>query len=145
MAELAFQHEQYEFEGNIEAIMSTLVARPVFYFFPQRIRVEGREAVREMYVRLCKSVLGRLDTRRPGADREMIAFATGKSQLLAEIEQNFTFPDGVTRRVRMYAVVGFEGDLLYGETTYSDQLLADHMDATVFDADFMKIPGVTRI
>lgn len=145
MAELAFQHEQYEFDADVEAILSTLVPEPVFYFFPHGVRVEGQGAVRAMYEGLCAHLLPKLNTSDPNAKREMTAFATNDSQLLAEVEQGFTFPDGQVRRVRMYAVVGFDGELITGETTYMDQALADYIGERVFDEAFLALPGVTRL
>jgi len=145
MAELAMQHEQYEFEQDVDKIMATLVDQPVFEFFPQGFRVEGRDAVRKMYERLVVSILPQLDTRKEVQTRDIKGFACGESALLAEIEDDFVFPDGSTKRIRMAATVHFDGEAIHGETTYLDADLATVFDSVLWTPDFIALPGVSKV
>jgi hypothetical protein len=80
-----------------------------------------------------------------GIDSREILFMTfGDSQLGAEVEFNYTFPDGMVKRVRIAAFLNFEGELMVGETQYVDADLAEVLD-TLFDNDFRSLPGVSVI
>lgn len=141
LLELAQAHETAEFSGDLDATMATLIDRPVYLWFPQRLKIEGREAVREMYARLMPMI----DQMKAGiADRRIFFMATGEDQLAAEIDFDYRFEDGRTKKVRIAAFLQFVGEKMVGETQYVDQDLAGVVDA-LFDAEFMALPGVSRI
>jgi len=162
MQELLGIHGEFERVNDIEGVMSTLVDNPVFEFHPQNIRVEGRAAVREMYTRLCNTILPQFatdDRRRKatsadefgGQGARMMALAadmTGKflpenqSRMFFELEMNYTPDSGPTRRFRFFQIVTFEGEKMVGERTYNDAECAALFDAAL-GADFFTLPGVT--
>ena len=141
LAELGRAHEAAEFVFDYDGTMATLVANPVYFWFPQRLRIEGYAAVREMYVRL--EPVTRLQVEKL-ATRNIHYMAYGENQLAAEIDFEYPFPDGVTRLVRLASFLKYDGELLLGETLYADGLFARVLDDVVFDAKYLRMPGVTR-
>ena len=163
MQELMGAHGEYERLNDIDGVMSTLVEDPVFEFHPQNIRVQGRAAVREMYTRLCRTILRQFATnnetrkataldRFGGQDSHMIALVadtTGKflpenqSRMFIELELGYTPEHGPTERFRICQIVTFEGERMVGERTYTDSECAVLFDE-VLGPDFLHLPGVTR-
>lgn len=141
MLELAQAHEAAEFSGDLDATMATLIDHPVYLWFPQRLRIEGQEAVREMYARLA-GVIGQMQARI--AERRVFFMAFGDDQLAAEIDFDYRFDDGRTKKVRIAAFLAFVGERMVGETQYVDADLAGVLDQ-IFDTAFRSLPGVSVI
>jgi hypothetical protein len=144
MIELAMEHEVFEFANDVDGIMSTLVDEPVYELYPQGVRISGREAVRRFY-ELTMPIVLQFDYRRKALDtREITCAAFSDNQIASEVNCEFDFPDGTTRRVYLMCVGEFRGGLMYGERIYCDQALAGLYDS-VLGPDFYELPGVTRL
>lgn len=52
MLELGTRHAQLEAEGELDLVMETLVADPVYEFWPIGLRMRGRDRVRRYYEHL---------------------------------------------------------------------------------------------
>jgi hypothetical protein len=142
MIEVSKQHEQAEFFAqDLDMTMATLIANPLYYWYPQRLRIEGYDAVREMYARIMPLIKQMADKQ---ANQNILFRTYGDSQLAAEVEFDYTFPDGTTRPVHIAAFLNFEDGKMVGETQYVDTDLAKILDG-LLDDEFRKMPGVTIV
>jgi len=145
MMELGLNHEAIELRQELDLLMDTLVEHPIYHWFPLRIRVEGREAVREMYERM-RPMLTALAKVRDDQSREILALSFGEDQLACEIELPYEFPDGSIKTCRIAAFVPFVGDKMVGESHYLDSALAEELQR-LLGPDFTeaRLPGVSRL
>lgn len=143
MLEIAQEHERLELLFEFERLMDTLVDRPVYYWFPRGVRIEGRSAVLEMYRRL-QPMIAALGESIDAGTRAMDYFAVGADQIAAEVQFDYRLSTGVKRRVRIAAFVPFEGGRMVGETQYVDRYLAEEIDRLLGD-DFADLPGVSLL
>ncbi len=138
MLELGNEHEQTEFAHDWDATLATLVDHPVYHWFPQRLRIEGREAVRAMYV--CIAPL--IDNLAATVESREFRFLTSSdSELGISFSTEYEFPDGL-KRAYLSVFLNFDGEKLIGETQYTDWPLTAEFDR-MLDDEFYKMPGVT--
>jgi hypothetical protein len=142
MIELCMLHELFEFDNDIDGIMSTLIDTPVYELYPQGVRISGVHAVRLFYERTLW-IFRQLDSRAKDVEtRRIISIGFGDTHLAAELSDDLEFPDGTRRRVQTLAVVEFRGDLMVGERLYFDHALASLIDQSLGE-DFFARPDVT--
>jgi hypothetical protein len=144
MLELCNRHEQFEFAGDLEGIMSTLVEHPRYELFPRGVRITGTDAVRVFYERLLPIFRGLDPAGKDVPTREVVSIAFGEHHLAAELVDVFDLPDGTRRRLQSSAVVEFCGDLLLGERLYLDSALGALFEATLGE-DFFARPDVSIV
>jgi ketosteroid isomerase-like protein len=138
---LAQEHEAAEFTFDLDTTMATLIDHPIYLWFPHRLRVEGREAVREMYACLAPVI----EQMQADIENRVVHFmAFGEDQLAAEIDFEYKFADGTAKKVRIAAFLPFEDGRLVGETQYVDSDLAAELDV-LFHDEFRRLPGVSFI
>lgn len=58
MKKLGMRHAQLEAEGDLDAVMATIVEDPVYEFWPIGLRMRGRAAVRRYYEHLIGTFYG---------------------------------------------------------------------------------------
>ncbi len=143
MLELAQEHEKAEISLDLDWTMATLVAHPIYYWFPHRLKIEGPVAVREMYRRL-GPVTKQMEKAINDGNRNVYFMTFGENQLAAEIDFDYRFDDGSTKKIRIAAFLPFEGEKMVGETQYVDADLARVLDK-LFDREFRSLPGVSLI
>lgn len=132
-------HGQFEVERDLDATMTTVSANPMYELPSAGWKVEGRDAVRELYRRFFASADGKVLS----AETRVVA-ATDDNVLVHEGYTVRQAPDGSTRQSRSATVVLFDGDLVAGERIYSDGYQAQlHREA--LGDDFGDVPGVTRL
>lgn len=143
---LAFnlEHSRRFMEGDIDEIMNnSLVDDPVYEFYPSRIRVSGKEAVRRYHEIEYRRTIQEVDPRNGGDTREFYAVAFGENTFIAEFSSMMNMPDGSCRRCYMNAVVPFANGKMTGERVWMDHDLAAWFEA-VLDQEFFDLPGVER-
>ena len=144
MIHLCMEHEAFEFDDDIDGIMSTLVDTPLYELYPQGVRITGADAVRLFYERTLW-IFRQLDPRGKDVEtRQVVSLGFGDTHLAAELSDEFEFPDGTRRRLQSLAVVEFRGDLLVGERLYFDLSLASLIDESLGE-DFFARPDVTAV
>lgn len=144
MIELCMWHESFEFDGDIDGIMSTLIEVPLYELYPRGVRITGREAVRLFYERTVW-IFRQLDPRgRDEQTREVVSIAFGDTHLAAELSDVFELPDGTRRRLKSAAIVEFEGDRLVGERLYLDTILSALIEESLGE-EFFARPDVTEL
>jgi hypothetical protein len=147
MKELLLEHEQCEAMGDVEGTMATLVEHPVFELHPQGLRIEGYEAVREMYGKFLQDAFRSRPAERkaqmaPTLKSRITAFAD--SLLVTEANNDIKFPDGSIVSLRFLVLVYFQDGKILGERLYSDNDYTEVVNS-VLGPDFINFPGVTTI
>ena len=77
MRELGMRHAQLEAEGKLDLVMDTLVADPVYEFWPIGLRMRGRDRVRRYYEHLISTFYGEQKSYR--LIEEWLGHETGPS------------------------------------------------------------------
>jgi hypothetical protein len=146
MKALLLEHEWAERNGDLDGTMATLVAHPVFEVHPQGLRIEGYEAVREMYGRLLPGSNDPLSEGTAQTERVLQSSitASGNSVLCTEVQHEMHRLDGTTACVRMLVNVYFQDGKLLGERLFSDNDMAELINSAL-GPDFFNLPGVTTI
>ena len=136
MEEVLVAHETAEFNMDLDGVMDTLVDHPVFEMPAVGIRIEGKEAVREMYRRF----LAGGDRMNIWADRRV--HAVSDNELVREAYVYFDTPEG--RVTGQYCVVmTFEGNKLLGERFFMDSSFAKATSEAL--GNLLDLPGVSLL
>lgn len=143
-------HTQAEANRDLDGVMDTICAEPVYEWYPMGYRLTDRAALREYY-RLCFDTNGRSDITGLSASfgndpnpPEDLFWWGEKNSMIARDELSRVDEHGVRRSMKHYTVWQLEGDLLLGETVLTTKFggevfmpILDHLVATY--------PGVTRL
>jgi len=97
-----------------------------------------------MYVRTLPIFIQFDHRRKPVDTRDVTCVAFSGNQLVAELNDEFEFPDGSKKRVYLMVIAEYRGDLLVGERLYLDEKLAG-LWSDALGADFFTLPGVTKL
>lgn len=144
MLEIDLEYAECYFNGDFDGMEEYLVDVPAYEFYPQAIRMTGKEAVRARSERGFKTTMKQLDPYRNEDTREYRALAFSDDHMIGETTATFVLPDGTKKRCSYIAVIEFDGDKMVGERIYSDHYHARLRD-TKFGPDFLKVPGVTLL
>ncbi|MBK7949928.1 MAG: hypothetical protein IPK00_14535 [Deltaproteobacteria bacterium] len=126
MLELGTRHGQLEAEGKLDLVMETLVADPIFEFWPVGLRMRGRDQVRRFYEHLIGTFYGEQKSYR------LIEEWLSERSLAQEYEMVVQFDTGL----EAHRVIGilFEKDgLLGGERIWGSKALLKKMIGPVWD------------
>lgn len=137
MEELLALHEKAEFDLDLDATLATLVDNPVYELPTLGWHIEGRDAVRETYVRM----LHGSDKRNIWADKRVHAISDRSLS-----REAYVYLDTDDGRVtgQYFVVMVFEGDKIAGERMYMDATFARVM-GDILGPDFGEVPGVSRL
>jgi hypothetical protein len=138
MEELYNAHAAVEFVGDLEGTMATVVADPHYEWPTLGWRIDGQDAVREMYRR----ILPAAKERNMTGETRLQAFAT--DALVAELYVSFDSAAGERLTSQSMVVMMFDGGLIGGERTYTDASFGRVIRGYLGD-DFGEVPGVSRI
>jgi hypothetical protein len=137
MEAVLYLHEKAERSGDLETIMSTVSGDPHYELVSVGWKVDGWDAVEEMYRRM--NITGPNIT----ATSTKRVHALAPNTLIREASVYFDH-DG-KRTVGQYAVVlSFSGGKIAGERMYLDPVFAAGL-AHVLGDDFGDVPGVSRL
>ena len=126
MLELGTRHADLEARGDLEGLMATLVANPVYDFHPLGMRMEGGDRVRRYYEQFIERFIP----------------MTHSYQLLGEwvnqtaVAQEYEISLRVDGAVETHHVVGIlyaVGDLLGGERIYGSERFVRLMAGDLFE------------
>jgi ketosteroid isomerase-like protein len=130
-------HATAEFAGDVDTTMETVAEHPVFEWAPLNLRIEGRDAVREMYSR----VMSRTVHKHILSQR---ALAFGENVITVEYVLTVREPDKEDVHTAVMTVLGFEGDKIWAERTYTHPAFAEHLREGLGE-DFDSFPGVSQL
>lgn len=132
-------HAQAEFALDIDATMATVIENPFYELHPMGYRIEGAEAVAEMYRRMLPSYMA--NVRR--ADLRTKLF--GDNSITCEYRFAIRQPDGGWLTAYRMGIVEFAEDgRVLSERDYISTAMADLM-TNALGEDFIAVPGVSRI
>lgn len=144
MLKIDLEYSQCFFNGDFDGMLEILVDTPVYEFYPQAVRMTGKDAARARAERGYTSTIGQVDPRKNEDTREYRALAYGENVMVGETTALFTLPDGTKKHCSYIAVIEFDGDKMVGERVYSDHYHASMRDQK-FGGEFSKLPGVTML
>ncbi|PXY23398.1 hypothetical protein BAY59_27365 [Prauserella coralliicola] len=130
-------HAEAEFNGDIDTTMATVADDPVFEWPCMDLQVVGRDAVREVYLRMFRGVIPKM----LNGGRRMFGF--GDNTLWGESIFGLEEEDGVVRKHSVLTVAKFETDptKIKGEYSYGSPGFLKLVRTALGD-DIMDVPGV---
>jgi ketosteroid isomerase-like protein len=137
MLTLMNEHTRFEYEHDLEAIMSTISAEPLWEFHPLGMRVEGRDAVRTMYQFEIENLMPNIKSTT-----KLVGY--GKCCVMREATIHANLPGG--REAEGFTAIVFEFDasgLVASERIYASGALAELFESC-FPPAMWTAPGVTR-
>jgi len=140
MEEVLIVHETAEFDNDLDAVMSTLVANPVYELPSIGWHIEGTEGVRELYRRW----LSGAEKRNVWAEKRVQAFSTDENALIRDAYVYYDGDDGQRTTARYSTAISFEGRLISGERMFMETPFAKIM-YDILGADFADVPGVSTL
>ena len=147
MIDFNLEHGRKFMEGDLQGIMDeSIIDEAVWEFYPNRIRVTGKEALLRYHELNRNIVIEQVDPRKFGGDtREFYSTTTSQNPdcLTHEFSCMFTRKDGTSFRGYCIAVIPYANGKMAGERIYMDQQMGDWFEESL-DADFFKLPGVER-
>lgn len=126
MRELGMRHAQLEAEGALDAVMETLVADPVYEFWPIGLRMRGRDAVRRYYEHLIGTFYGQQKSYR------LIEEWLSERSLAQEYEMVVEFETGLETH-HVIGILFARDGLLGGERIWGSKAILKKMVGPVWD------------
>ena len=118
MYELGGRHARLEAEGDLEGTLATLVAEPVYEFFPMGWKMTGRERVVRYYEHLFAHFIPRTRGYR------LLEEWVNETSVAQEYEIDVEVDGGGVESHRVLGVLCAEGNLLGGERIYASERCA---------------------
>jgi hypothetical protein len=126
MLALGSRHAQLEAECDLDGVMATLVADPVYEIWPIGLRARGQDAVRRYYEHLLEVFI---PTQR---SYRLVEEWLSERSLAQEYEIEINGPDGpVTHQV--IGILWAEGELMGGERVWGSESCLRAMVGPLFD------------
>jgi hypothetical protein len=125
MLELGRRHAEIEARRDLDALMATLVADPVYEFHPLGLTLRGGEAVRRYYAQFFENFMAHIERY------ELVDEWVNERSVVQEYEITLRF-DGVLETHRTIGILFAEGELLGGERIYGDEALVRRMAGMLF-------------
>lgn len=126
MLELGTRHARLEAEGKLDLVMDTLVADPVYEFWPVGLRMRGRDQVRRYYEHLIGTFYGEQKSYR------LIEEWLSERSLTQEYEMVVRF-DGGDETHRVIGILFAQDGLLGGERVWGSKAVLKKMIGPVWD------------
>ena len=126
MRKLVQKHADLETTLDLEGVLATLVENPIYEFHPARLRLEGKENIRQFY-------RDHFDTFFPLIkSHELINECWGSHSACLEYDLYLKEPYDPNRAYRINVVLTEENSLLIGERFYVEDELAQLMAGASF-------------
>jgi hypothetical protein len=130
------RHGRAEYDGDVEAVMATIGAAPVWEFHPLGVRVTGRDAVRAVYEVQLRHLVPRIASSRVRTVNH------GPGTCTREAEYEVRLPDGSTAWGQGITVYEFDPDgLMTAERIYGSGALVPLVERC-FPPEVLRVPGV---
>jgi hypothetical protein len=126
MLELGTRHARLEAEGALDLVMDTLVADPIYEFWPVGLRMRGRDRVRRYYEHLIGTFYGEQKSYR------LIEEWLSERSLAQEYEMVVRFESGEETH-RVIGILFAENGLLGGERVWGSKAVLKKMIGPVWD------------
>lgn len=140
MVGLNYKYAKYYREGKFDALLDeVMVEEPRFEFYPNRVRLVGRQAVRKNWEVKHKGFTDIIDN-----GKSTVRYATfGENCYAAEFTLNMPMPDGTRMPWHKFALISFRKNRMIGEIVYNDRYFAERLEK-MLTPEFLSTPGVER-
>ena len=140
MIALNYKYALYYREGKFDALLDeVMVEEPVFEYYPNRIRLVGRQALRKNWEIKHRGFKDIIDN-----GKSTVRYSTfGENYYAAEFTLNMPMPDGTRKPWHKMALVSFQKDRMIGEIVYNDHYFAERLEK-MMTPEFTSTPGVER-
>lgn len=144
MIDFNLEHSRKFMEGDFDGIMEhSIIDEAVWEFYPNRIRISGKEALRRYHEINYNVVIKQVDPRHGEDTREFYSTTTSPNMLAHEFSCIYTRKDGSTFRGYTIAVIPFANGKMCGERIYLDREMAEWFEEGMGE-EFFELPGVER-
>ncbi|MEZ4332356.1 MAG: hypothetical protein R3F35_11415 [Myxococcota bacterium] len=126
MLELGTRHARLEAAGELDRVMETLVADPVYEFWPVGLRLRGRANVRRYYEHLIGTFFGEQKSYR------LIEEWLSERSLAQEYAMTVAF-DGGLETHRVIGILFAQDGLLGGERIWGSEAILKKMVGPIWD------------
>lgn len=130
-----FQHGLMELEQDLDGTMATVAAAPHYELMNVGWRLEGREAVREMYRRMYAG------PQPVSTDQRIVGAAPNSMTIEVAVRFDCFEHDVVSHDL---TILTFEDGLVASERFYTDANFTEAMRQALGD-DFGDVPGVSKL
>ncbi len=124
--ELGRRHVRLESERQLEPLMQTMVAEPLYEFHTLGLRLQGGESVRRYYRQFFEDYMSKVTGGR------RLGWWASESAYVLETEIHVSTPRGPERQ-RVIAVLFAEGNRLGGERVYAAEGTVRMMAGRMFE------------
>jgi hypothetical protein len=125
--DLVQKHAELETKLDIEGVLGTLVDNPVYEFHPARLRLEGKENIRQFYREHFASFFPLIQSF------VMINECWDMHSVCMEYDVHLKAPYDSNRAYRIMVTLSEENSRLIGERFYVENELAQLMAGTSFE------------
>lgn len=126
MRKLVHKHVEMETHFDLEGVLETLVDHPVYEFYPMRLKLEGKENIREFYREHFDKFFPRIHSHN------LINEWWGPQTACMEYDVYLKAPLDPNRVYRIMVVLTAKGSLLTGERFYAEEELVRLMTGSTF-------------
>ena len=142
MVDFNNEHARKFHEGDFAGIMEhSIIDDAVWEFYPNRIRVTGKEALLRYHEMNYNIVIAQV--REGWNSLEFYSELSSNNTISHEMSCDFTRKDGTSFRGYFIAVIPFANGKMAGERIYMDKEMGEWFEESL-DPDFFKLPGVER-
>lgn len=127
MRKLVQKHSDLESNLDLEGVLETLVENPTYEFHPARLRLEGKENIRQFYRDHFDSFFPLIKSY------VMVNQCWDTHSACMEYDLYLKEPHDPSRAYRIMVVLSEENSLLKGERFYVENELAELMAGSSFD------------
>lgn len=127
MRKLVQKHSDLEANLDLDGVLETLVENPVYEFYPARLRLEGKENIRQFYRDHFYSFIPLIKYH------VIISECWNTHSACIEYDLYLKEPHDLGRAYRIMVVLSKENSLLKGETIYVENEFAQLMAGSSFN------------
>lgn len=127
MARLGARHAELEADGNLEPLLETLVADPVYEFHPLRRRMRGAATVRAFYTQFIERFL-------PLRERYALVGEWVDATAVVQEYDIALRVDGGVEEFRVLGILLGDGERLVGERVYASERFVRLMTGAIFES-----------
>lgn len=140
MVGINYRYAKLYREGKFDELLDeVMVDVPVFEYYPNRIRLVGRQALRKNWEIKHRGFKDIIDNGKSTVRYSMF----GENYYAAEFTLNMPMPDGTRMPWHKMALVSFRKDRMIGEIVYNDHYFAERLEK-MMTPEFTSTPGVER-
>lgn len=127
MQALVKKHADLETQLDLEGVLATLVANPIYEIFPARLRLEGKDNVRQFYQAHFTNFFPMIKSF------ELVNECWGEDSACLEYDLYLQAPAKPNKVYRICTVLTAKDSLLVGERFYVSDELAWYMTGDTFE------------